>query len=376
MLAFVVDGKTYMRGHMVIADISGYTQFLTDSELEHGNGVVADLLNSIVGAMQVPLVISGIEGDAIFMYGEMSDDLSGQTVLESVELMYCAFKAALETMVQNTTCQCNACINISGLGLKIVMHSGEYAKQSVGGMTTLSGPDVIAVHRLLKNHIVEQTGIADYFLITDQVVNDLGVERIVAAWTPHTEEYEHIGIVSGFVSSLIDVWEFQKMQTEIKVGPAEAWSTLGAQTVAPPAVVWDQILDPVKRVQWILAADGMEAHEHADGRVAPGTEFHCAHGEGDVTLFVVLDMRQFTYATIMVDFVEGSCVKYTYYFIPSGSGTRIVLQAAPPMSPDGEPMPEYATDDYVQGWEEMMNGNLNALTAITDDIVLAHEQSA
>jgi hypothetical protein len=58
-----------MRGQLVIADISGYTRFLTDSELDHANGIVADLLNSIVDAMQTPLAVSNIEGDAVFMYG-------------------------------------------------------------------------------------------------------------------------------------------------------------------------------------------------------------------------------------------------------------------------------------------------------------------
>lgn len=361
-----------MRGHLVIADISGYTQFLTDSELEHGDGVVADLLNAIVAAMEAPLAISGIEGDAIFMFGELSHEMAGQTVLESVELMYCAFKAALENMVQNTTCRCNACVNISGLGLKIVMHCGEYSKQTIGGMTTLSGPDVIAVHRLLKNHIIEETGIADYFLVTDQCVTDLGVESIVASWTSHTEEYEHIGVVSGYVSALPDVWEFQKMQTEAKVGPAEVWSTLRVQTVAPPATVWDQIFDPLKRTEWIVAAEGMEAKEHVEGRVVPGTGFHCAHGDA-VTLFTVLDMRPFTYGTVMVEFAEGSLVKYTYYLIPSGSGTRIVLQSAAPMSRDGEPVPELASADYLKAWEDMMTGNLDALVVITDDLAKAFQ---
>jgi len=107
--------------------------------------VITDLLNSIIGAIEVPLTVSSIEGDAIFMYGEMTEGMYGQTVLESVELLYCAFASALENMVINTTCTCNACVNVGSLGLKIVMHCGEFMKSTVGGITTLSGPDVIAV---------------------------------------------------------------------------------------------------------------------------------------------------------------------------------------------------------------------------------------
>lgn len=363
-----------MQGHLVIADISGYTQFLTDSELEHGNGVIADLLNSIIGAIAAPLTVSSIEGDAVFLYGEMADDMYGQTILESVEMLYCAFAMALGNMIVNTTCTCNACVNIKGLGLKIVMHCGEYAKSTVGGMTTLSGPDVIAVHRLLKNHIVERTGIDDYFLITDQCVKALGVESVVASWTPHTETYEHIGEVGGYVSSLEDVYAMLQLQTEIKVAPDGAWDTVRGQTVAPPSVVWDFVMDPRKRVAFIDASVSMELKETSKGRIAPGSEFHCAHGDGAKTLFTVLDMRPHTYITLMVEFAEGAIVKYTYYLMPSGSGTRIFLHAEAP-SIDGVPVPDLDTDDYVAAWHDMIQENVDLLTKLADETVLAHQSS-
>jgi uncharacterized protein YndB with AHSA1/START domain len=309
-----------MQGHLVIADISGYTQFLTDSELEHANGIVADLLNSIIGAMQAPLTVSSIEGDAVFMYGEMAEGMAGQTILESVEILYCSFASALGTMVLNTTCQCNACININSLGLKIVMHCGTYAKTTIGTMTTLSGSDVIAVHLLLKNHVAAKTGIDDYLLVTQACVDDLGVQSIVKAWTPHTEVYEHIGQVDGYVSSLRDFYEFQQRQTEVKVLQSEAWATVREQTTAPPAVVWDHIIDPLKRMGW-LNAYGMDLQGSDDGRIGPGTEFHCAHGDDELVVFTILDLRPYEYITVMMQFQADSVVTYTYHLMPSGSGT-------------------------------------------------------
>ena len=357
-----------MQGHLVIADISGYTQFLTDSELEHGNGIIADLLNSIIDATAAPLTLSSIEGDAVFLYGEMAEGMYGQTILESVELLYCAFADALSEMVVNTTCDCNACVNISGLGLKIAMHCGEFVTSRVGGMTTLSGPDVILIHRLMKNHIIEETGIEHYFLITDQCVKALEVEAVVASWTPHTEEYEHIGKVAGYVSSLQDVYAMLKLQTEDKVPQAGAWSTSKGQTLAPPALVWDFIMDPRKRVEFIPAAAKMNLDQLAAGRIAPGTEFHCAHGDGAITMFKIKDMRPHSYITMTVEFAEGSLVKYTYYLIPSGSGTRIFQHAEAP-SIDGVPVPELAGDEYRSAWFEMMQENINILTKLADDTV-------
>ena len=274
-----------MRGHLVIADISGYTQFLTDTELEHANGIIAELLNAIINTVHAPLRVSSVQGDAVLMYGSVPEGTSGQNVLESVELLYIAFASALETMVINTTCQCNACANISALGLKIVMHCGEYVTTMIGGNETISGPDVIAVHRLLKNDIVAATGILDYMLVTQPCVDDLGIERIVAGWTQHTETYEHVGELRGYVSSLPEVWEFARGQNEDKVLQREAWVSLSAHSAAPPAIVWDHLVDPVKRGQWMDATTSMVGEEA--GRVVPGTEYHCAHGPDHLT--TVLD---------------------------------------------------------------------------------------
>lgn len=35
-------------GFLVVADISGYTRFLAETELEHANGIVKDLFNSMI----------------------------------------------------------------------------------------------------------------------------------------------------------------------------------------------------------------------------------------------------------------------------------------------------------------------------------------
>lgn len=354
-----------MQGHLVIADISGYTQFLTDSELDHANGIVGDLLTSIVTAIQAPLTVAAIEGDAVFMYGEASLDLTGQTIVESVERLYTAFRSALETMVLNTTCQCNACVNIASLGLKIVMHCGEYALSSVAGITTLSGPDVIAVHRLLKNHIVEETGIDDYLLVTQACVDELGVEDMVASWIPHAEAYEHIGEVAGYVSSLRDVWEFTQLQTEVKVAKSEVWVDVTVQSSAPPAVIWDHLIDPRKRLGWLSVADAVDVAHVQEGRVGAGTEFHCAHGDGEVSLFTVIDMRPHSYVTFVAEFLDGSFLTYTYYLMPSGTGTRLNLLTRPPAMADGTARDDLA-EAHSDGWEAAILQNLQNLVGMAD----------
>ena len=356
-----------MHGHLVIADISGYTRFLTDSELDHANGIIGELLNAVIGAIQAPLTVSSVEGDAVFMYGTMPDDIDGQTVLESVEMLYCSFAGALETMTLNTTCRCNACVNIANLGLKIVMHCGEYMVTDIGGRQTITGPDVILAHRLLKNHIRERTGIADYMLVTQACVDDLDIHRMVGGWMPHTEEYEIVGTVSGYVSSLPDIWAYIRSQKVDKVLQGDAWGTVTVFSQAPPAVVWDTLMNPHKRNQWT------QAHEHTvtddvAGRIGTGSTYHCAHGDNQLSLFTVTDMRPLEYVTFALAMDEHVGMKYTDYLIPSGTGTRITTHAGAPYAlATGETLPPAALDEMqpmlMGGYQE----SLERLSAIAEE---------
>ena len=56
------------RGYFVISDISGYTQFLTQSELEHAKGILEALFKAIIARIEAPLAISNFQGDAILCY--------------------------------------------------------------------------------------------------------------------------------------------------------------------------------------------------------------------------------------------------------------------------------------------------------------------
>ncbi len=358
--------RRLMHGHMVIADISGYTRFLTESELDHANGIISELLNAVIGAIQAPLTVSGIEGDAVFMYGAMPEGMSGQTVLESVELLYYSFASALETMVLNTTCQCNACANIHALGLKIVMHCGEFAKSEIGGRETLSGPDVILTHRLLKNSVAEATGIVDYMLVTQACADDLKIQRIVASWTAHTEEYEHVGEVNAYVSSLSDIWSHFRRQNENKVLQRDSWVTATAFSEAPPAVVWDHLVDPSKRTKWLQAVDTQVVGE-VGGRIAPGAEYHCAHGDDTFGVFTVLDMKALDYITMVAGIGEARALRYTEYVIPSGTGTRLVSYTAPVFSVEsGESLSDDELAEFAGTALERSQESLNRLCQMAD----------
>ena len=56
-------------GFLVLADISGFTAFVTATELEHGPPIIAELLEEVMRRISPPLDVENVEGDAVFALG-------------------------------------------------------------------------------------------------------------------------------------------------------------------------------------------------------------------------------------------------------------------------------------------------------------------
>ena len=124
-------------GHIVISDITGYTEFLSQSELEHAEDSLRSLLNLMLEHTRPPLIVSRLEGDAVISYALDGSFLQGQTLVETLESTYVAYRQALQRMILNTTCTCNACRNIPNLDLKFFVHYGSFMLQALGSYTEL-----------------------------------------------------------------------------------------------------------------------------------------------------------------------------------------------------------------------------------------------
>src|SRR5262245_61219814 len=62
-------GMKAEHGVLVLADISGFTAFVTAVELEHGPQIIGALLEAVMRRLAPPLEIQEIEGDAVFALG-------------------------------------------------------------------------------------------------------------------------------------------------------------------------------------------------------------------------------------------------------------------------------------------------------------------
>ena len=68
----------------VIADLSGYTGYLTETELDHAQDVLADPLETTIGALGPVLRLAKLEGDAVFLYAP-AGTVDGSILLDTVE---------------------------------------------------------------------------------------------------------------------------------------------------------------------------------------------------------------------------------------------------------------------------------------------------
>jgi hypothetical protein len=192
--------KSYTeQGVMVLADISGFTAFVTSTELEHGPPIIAELLEEVMRQLSPPLEIQEVEGDAIFALGPDRVLVPPAMLLDVLDAAFAAFRNRRRELQADESCSCHACRNVASLDLKIVVHHGRFLRQMVGGRGQVAGVDVILAHQLLKNRLVRGRA---YLLLTEAALGWIGVDPSRAGLVAHMERYEHLGDVRCFVRDL------------------------------------------------------------------------------------------------------------------------------------------------------------------------------
>ena len=193
--------KSYTEdGALVLADISGFTEFVTTTELEHGPPIIAALLEEVMRQLSPPLEIQEVEGDAVFALGPDRTLVPRANLLDVLDQAFIAFRNRQREMQADDSCSCNACRNVGSLDLKIVVHHGRFLRQLVGGRGQVAGADVILAHQLLKNDLGKRA----YLLLTEAALRWIGLDAMRLDLAEHVERYEHLGDVRCFVRELVD----------------------------------------------------------------------------------------------------------------------------------------------------------------------------
>jgi uncharacterized protein YndB with AHSA1/START domain len=266
------------RGFILIADITGYTAYLSGSELEHAQGTLTDLLELLVEHSRSPLVVAQLEGDAVMSYALQSGFVSGQTFLESVEDTYVAFRRAIELMVLNNSCGCSACVNVKSLDLKFFVHFGAFALQRIGGIDQLVGTDINLIHRLLKNSVTADTGIRAYVLCTEAAIKALGLDTTVQEMVEHQETLADFGRLTVWIGDMHPVYEARRDAELVTYGPDEVLIAASTEISMPPELVWDYLNQSEFR-KLLSGDDRLEILDRQSGRIGQGSTYQCYHGK-------------------------------------------------------------------------------------------------
>jgi hypothetical protein len=172
---------------LILADISGYTRFLGDVGVAHGEDMASGdvppayplmttLLDAIVGSLAPPFRLAKLEGDAVFGYADEGTlAMRGDSAVACLRACYERFQGHLRETQEAMTCSCWACSKVGDLDLKFVLHHGRYVRQAIAGSEELLGPDVTLAHVLLKNAVTKRLGMRAYALLTERAAAYLEV---------------------------------------------------------------------------------------------------------------------------------------------------------------------------------------------------------
>ena len=195
---------------LIIADISGYTSFMLKNAktLGHAQAVITALMTAVIRETKFPLKIAKLEGDAIFLYAAKRNASTWRDELDRVgkglNRLYTVFTHKAAGLKLSDNCGCDACRHVDHLTIKFVVHYGTALFYRLGTFDELAGPDVIILHRLLKNSI----GSNEYFLFTEAAFRALGFDECDPLFIGHTENYDDVGTIPIRVRSDLSALRF------------------------------------------------------------------------------------------------------------------------------------------------------------------------
>lgn len=149
------------QGNILIPDISGFTNFVTQTDLTTGTIITQRLLTAIMESNNLGLKISEIEGDALLLY-KFGKRFTEKEVLDQFEKMLSQFQIELALIAEEMGIY-------PDLSLKLIAHYGSISEYRVLNFQKLYGDSIIEAHVLLKNSIKSDT----YALITNELLDDI-----------------------------------------------------------------------------------------------------------------------------------------------------------------------------------------------------------
>ncbi len=301
-------------GTFILADIGGYTTFLSEVGITHAKEITSHLFNGMVKVNRRRWKVGNVVGDCLFLYTDSRE--SPDDFFAHLRGLYENFRESIAEIASGSTCRCGACDRSGDLSLKFVVHAGEFETQQIAGRQELIGPDIVVAHRLLKNSVP----LREYVLLTTPLADVAQASGLPAE--PGRDDYQDIGDVEYLYLDLQPVREEFDKSREVYVSEEDADVAATAEIEAPPELVWRVAMDRDKARQWAPTLREIESLSGEEGKV--GEVHTCLHGGGVkmVHLIVAVDetARRRTDRLWNVPFVKEAYL--TLEAKPSSLGTK------------------------------------------------------
>lgn len=265
------------QANIFIPDISGFTEFLGKTELEHSSHIINELLKILVDSNSSDFTLLEVEGDAL-LFLRKGEPVPFDTMVEQCMTMFNNFHTRLRIIERDTVCRCGACQGASNLTLKFVIHYGLTSEIAVSSFVKASGIDMVIAHRLLKNRIDSN----EYILATEQYLQlqKDTTSPTELSWTLSSEEYPVVGSVAFRYASLENIKTSIPPVPETAVGPiCLCEESVSVEITVPMLAVYGVLSDLDGRKRWIgniTSSDG----DDPLGRLH--TRHYCYTGDGIV----------------------------------------------------------------------------------------------
>ncbi|HWJ25995.1 MAG TPA: DUF2652 domain-containing protein [Flavisolibacter sp.] len=257
-MATQLVSNTVQPALLFMPDISGFTEFVTNTEIEHAQSIIQEVLELLIESNKLDLKVSEIEGDAIFFY-KIGNPPSYTALLEQIQFMFTQFHRHLRLYDLVRICPCAACSSAIQLKLKIIAHFGEVSNYSVQQYNKLFGKDLITLHRLLKNSLNKK----EYALLTTPLVSSCSEADHLPGWykaQSGSEAYDTgaIDFIDVDLSELLAALPEQNPPSSMLSDKTKIAYRLQREIPASPGMIFGEIFTLSERAKWMHGVKKIE----------------------------------------------------------------------------------------------------------------------
>lgn len=253
-----MSDSSQQQAFLFMPDISGFTKFIGETEIEHSTHIIQELLEIIINENKLNMELMEIEGDAVFFFRFGKLPSTGE-IIQQAKNIFEKFHQHLLSYESRRICQCGACRTANNLTLKFVIHTGSVGSYHVRNQHKLIGKDVIILHRLLKNKIQRN----EYLLFTEPFFGKLDTAKLILqklSVVDESEEFDNTIVHYKYIT--INHWleEIEapvedSLNNDANLVPV---ITISQEINSSADIVFSYIADLSKRVEWMNSIKKIE----------------------------------------------------------------------------------------------------------------------